>query len=177
MFHTAGESHPLQGLHGQVIAVVGVDALIDQGQLHILQHRQALDQVVLLEDKTDLLIADQAEFLVRQLPDVGAVQEVVSPGGNIQTAQHVHHGGFSGAGLAHNGQKLPRVHRQGHPVQGADLALQALAVDLIDVPQFYQMCHDDRPQPTMTPPPMPYMDCIWVKTSVPSSTPERISTL
>ena len=69
------QPHPLQGLQGHPLAVIGTDPLVNQGQLHIFQHREALDQVVLLEDKPDLLVADMGELLVCQLPDVGAVQK------------------------------------------------------------------------------------------------------
>ena len=59
-------------------------------------------------------------------------------GGNIQAAQHIHHGGLAGTGLAHYGHKFPPVDVQTDAVQGADLAFQALTVNFIYVFQFYQ---------------------------------------
>ena len=146
MLHAVGKTHPVQGLQGQVVAVVRPDALVNQGQLHVLQHRQGLNQVVLLEDEADLLVADAAELRVRQLPDVGAVQEVVPPCGDVQAAQDVHHGGLAGAGLAHDGHEFPPLYGEGNPVQGPDLAFKTLAVDLEDVLQFNQICHISNPR-------------------------------
>ena len=145
--------------------------LIDQGQLHIFQHRQALDQVILLEDEADLLVADVGQLLVRQLPDVDAVQEVRPPGGDVQAAQHVHHGGLAGAGLAHHRHELAPFNIQRDAVQGPDLALQALAVDLIDVPQFDSVLrHGINPTPDRL------LD-LGKDLVSPSSTPDLISTL
>ena len=146
VLHPARQPHPLQSLHCQVIAVIGVDALIDQGQLHIFQHRQGLNQVVLLENEADLLVADAGKLLVRQFLNVGAVQKVLSPGGDVQAAQHVHHGGLAGTGLSHHSHELSPFNVKGHAVQSADLALQALAVDLIYVPQCDQFRHGLNPR-------------------------------
>ena len=131
------QPHPGQGLQGHVPAVVGIHPLVDQGQFHIFQHRQALDQVVLLKDKADLLVADVGQLLVRQLPDVRSTQEIRPPGGDVQAAQHVHHGGLAGAGLAHHRHELALSDGQGDAVQGPYLALPPFAIDLIDVPQLY----------------------------------------
>ena len=133
MLDPLGKPHPLQGLQGQVIAVVRADALVNQGQLHVFQHRQGLDEVVLLEDEADLLVANLAQLLVRQLPNVGAVQKVIPSCGDVQTAQDVHHRGFAGAGLAHHRHELPPVYGEADPVQGPDLAFKTLAVDLENV--------------------------------------------
>ena len=40
--------------------------------------------------------------------------------------------------LAHDGHELPLVDLEGHPVQGPDLALLALVVDLIEVSNIYE---------------------------------------
>ena len=87
MLRPVGETHAGQRLYRQLPPVNGIDALIDQRQLHVFQHRQVLDQVVLLENKPDLLVADAGELLVGKLPNVHAVQTVSAPGGDVQTAQ------------------------------------------------------------------------------------------
>ena len=137
-----GEAHPVQGLQGQLLPVDGVDAPVDEGQLHVLLDGEGLDEIILLEDEADLLVADAGELAVGEVLDVRAVQKVGAPGGDIQAAQDVHEGGLAAAGLAHHGHELPVVDGQRDAIQRADLALQALAVDLVDIPQFNEMlCH------------------------------------
>ena len=137
-----GQAHPLQRLQRQLLPVDGIDAPVDEGQLHILLHGEGLDEVILLEDEADLLVADAGELAVGEVLDVRAVQKVGAPGGDVQAAQDVHEGGLAAAGLAHHGHELPVVDGQRDAVQRADLALQALAVDLVDIPQFNEMlCH------------------------------------
>ncbi|MBQ8852025.1 MAG: ATP-binding cassette domain-containing protein, partial [Oscillibacter sp.] len=69
----------------------------------IFQQYNLLPKLDVLENESDLLVADQREFPVRQLLHVCAIQKVISPGGDVQTTQHIHHSGLTGAGLAHNG--------------------------------------------------------------------------
>ena len=57
---------------------------------------------------------------------------VGTAGGNIQTADDVHGGGFAGTGLAHNGYKLTLVDGKAHAVQSVNV-LVAHMVDLVDV--------------------------------------------
>ena len=66
-------AHPGQGLHGDVLPVPHRDALIDEGQRHVLQSVQLLDQVIALEDEADLLVADVGQLLVRQGGHIHAV--------------------------------------------------------------------------------------------------------
>ena len=73
VLHPFSKPHPLQSGQGHLPAVIRRDPLVDQRQLHIFQHSQVLNQIILLENKSDLLVADTGELLVRQLPDVGAV--------------------------------------------------------------------------------------------------------
>ena len=133
MLDAVGKPHPLQRLQRHLPPLLHANALIDQRQLHVFQHVQVLDQVVLLEDEADLLVADAAQLPVAQLPDVHPVQQILAPCGDVQTAQHVHHGRLAGAGLAHHRHELALFNIQRNAVQGPDLALKALAVDLIDI--------------------------------------------
>ncbi|MPM96632.1 hypothetical protein SDC9_143797 [bioreactor metagenome] len=132
MLRAVRKAHLLQRLHGKHPALFQPDALINQGQLYIFQHAEILHQIILLKNKPDLLVADVAELLVAQLPHVHPIQQVVSPGGDVQTAQHVHHGGLSRAGLTHDGHKLPPLNVKGNSVQRPDLALKALSIDFIN---------------------------------------------
>ena len=133
MLDAAQQTHSFQRFHCQLPALIGADSLIDQGELHIFQHRQALDQIILLKDEADLPVADAGEFPIGEFPYIGSVQIVLSMGGDVQTPQYVHHGGLAGTGLSHHRHELSAVNGQAHTVQGADLALQTFTIDLVDV--------------------------------------------
>ena len=53
-----GQADALERLDGQLVPVVDAEALIDQRQLDILLHGERLNEVILLEDESDLLVAD-----------------------------------------------------------------------------------------------------------------------
>jgi hypothetical protein len=60
-----------------------------QRQFDVLEHRVLGDQVVRLEDEPDLLVADVRELRVAHLGDVGPPEDVLPPGGPIETPQQV----------------------------------------------------------------------------------------
>ena len=120
--------------------------MIDEGEGDIFQRVQLRDQVVTLKDKTDLTVSDPGQLTVVEESDIGAVEVIRSVGGDVQTAQHVHHGGLAGSGLAHHRNKLTLSDIQRYAVQGPDFALQALGVDFINVTQLNQICHGINPK-------------------------------
>ena len=63
---------------------------------------------------------------------VHAPQMIGAAGGNIQTSDDVHGGGFAGPGLSHNSYKLTLVDGEAHAVQSVNV-LVAHMVDLVDV--------------------------------------------
>ena len=133
-----GHAHPLQGGHDPLLPLEHADPLIDEGELHILIGGEGGDQVIALENEADLLVADVGQLPVGPVGDVGAVEDVVPVGGNIQTAQNVHQGGLARAGGPDDGHELPTVDGQSHAVQGPDLALLALVVDFINIFDLYE---------------------------------------
>ena len=135
-----GKAHPLQGADRPLPALLGGDAGVQQRKLHILLHRQLWDQVVLLEDKAQHLVADLRLLVIVHGGHVGTAQMVSAGGRHIQTADDVHGRGFAGTGLAHDGHKLPGVDGDIHPVQGVNL-LGAHLVDLVDIFQLNEMLH------------------------------------
>ena len=88
-------AHLGQGLHGHVLPVEDGHPPVDQGQGHVLQGVQLLNQVVALKDEADLPVSDAGQLLVCEGADVGPLQKVLPVGGDVQTAQHVHHGGLA----------------------------------------------------------------------------------
>ena len=167
MLAAVGHGHLLQGLHHPLVPLGGGHALVDQGQLHVLIGVESGDQVVPLEDEADLPVPQVGQLPVGALVDAGAVQEVVPVGGHVQAAQNVHQGGLAGAGGADDGHELPPVDGEGDPVQGPDLALQALVVDLVEISNVDQ--HGITPYMVVVMKPL--------NTTSPALRPEVISTL
>ena len=135
-----GQPNPLQGADGPLMPLLGAHTGVEKGQLHILLDVELGNQIVLLEDEAQHLIADLGLLVVVHGGYVHASQVVGAGGGDVQTADDVHGGGFAGAGGAHDGDKFSAVHGEAHAVQGVD-ALIAHLVDLVDVLEFNEVFH------------------------------------
>ena len=70
------------------------------------------DQVVELEDETDLPAAQLGECVIFELAERLAVNEYIPLGWSVQAAQQIQQCGFSAAAGAHNRQELARFHAQ-----------------------------------------------------------------
>ena len=134
------EGHPLHGVLDPLPADAGAEALVDEGQLHILISREGWDEVIPLKNKSDLFVPHMGLLPVGQVGDVLSVQVVLPIGGDVQQSQHVHQGGLAGAGLAHDGHEFAPVDLEGDPVQGPDLPLLPFVVDLVDIPNVNEHC-------------------------------------
>ena len=105
------------------------------------QHRH---QVVVLEDKADLLAAEDGGLLAGKVCKLGAAHLDAALGGGVQPAQHVEQGGFARTGGADDGGEFAALDVQVHPVQRAHLRFAAAVV-------FFQSsclqddvaCHDE----------------------------------
>ena len=88
------------------MAVGAGDARIHQRHLHVFHQVQLGQQIVLLEDKAQHLVADGGQLVAVHLAHIPAVEPVGAVGRHIQTADDVHAGGFARTGLAHDGHEL-----------------------------------------------------------------------
>ena len=70
-------------------------AVIEQGHHHVPQGAGARQQVVGLEDKSQLLVADERQFLFAHVADILPIEDVLSRGGARETAQDVHERAFA----------------------------------------------------------------------------------
>ena len=121
--HPVAQSHRLQGSDGALVALLigqRLVAVVQQRQQHVLDRRQAGQQVVGLEDKADLPVADAGQLVLAQVAHVLSVQHVGAAGGPVQAAQDVHQRGLARARGAHDGQELAPFHSQVHPPQRVD---------------------------------------------------------
>ena len=58
------QPYPLEGGHGSLLPLRGVHPGIEQGELHVFQHVQLGDQVILLEDEAQHFVADLGLLVV-----------------------------------------------------------------------------------------------------------------
>ena len=85
-----------------------------QGQEDVVPQGEDVQQVEVLEHKAQMRAAEGRQV---PFPDVGqglAVQKHLSGSGAVQSRQNIQQGGLAGAGLAHDGHILPRLHGEIH---------------------------------------------------------------
>ncbi len=146
------QSHHLQGDPRPFVPLRLGDAGVHQGHLHILLQGQLGQQVVLLKDEAQHLVADGGQLVFVHLAHVLAVQQIGAGGGHVQAADDVHAGGFAGAGLAHDGHELPLLNLKGDAVRRLDRGVTHLVV-LAHLPEFDQTAHQKPPGPPLGIPP------------------------
>src|SRR5260370_3407834 len=131
--------------HGPLPPLLVV-AGVDQGHLDVVHRARSRNQVVGLEDKADLSIANPGQLVIRQVGDVVAVENVAAGGRLVEAADQVHQRALPRTRRAHDGDELAFRDMQRNAFEGGYLHL-AGAVDLADP------LEGDHPPPRMTPPP------------------------
>ena len=90
-----GQSHPLQRADRPLVPLVGGDAGVEKGEFHIFLHSELGDQIVLLKDESQHLVADLGLLVVVHGGYIHAAQ-MIGPGSrHIQAADDVHGGGLA----------------------------------------------------------------------------------
>src|SRR4030042_968948 len=74
----------------------GLDLLVEQGRLEVLVDRELVDEVVALEDETDVVLVDSGELPLGQPVDVPAAEPVSAFRWRIEHAEDVEGGRFAG---------------------------------------------------------------------------------
>src|SRR5207302_9874689 len=101
---------------------------VNQRHLDVVHRGHARNQVVGLEDETDLSIADPGQLIVAQGGHVVAVENVTAGRGLVQAADQVHQRALARTGWAHDGDEFSLRDVQGNPLDGGYLYLTS-AVD------------------------------------------------
>ena len=89
------QPHLFQGGFGPAVPLRGGNAGVDQGDFHVLHQIQLGQKVVLLEDEAQHFVADFGQLVGAHAAHIPAVQLVGALGGDVQTADDVHAGGFA----------------------------------------------------------------------------------
>ena len=79
-----------QLFHGPFCPFLAADAGVDQGQGDVVQGGNAGQEVEVLEDEADVLVADDGQFIVAEVGDFLAAELVRARRGPVQAAQDVH---------------------------------------------------------------------------------------
>ena len=95
--HASAEVDAFEHGLGACGAFGGGCAVIDEGELDVVERGGAGKEVEGLEDEADLLVADAGELIVVEFGDIVAVEPVAALGGGVEAADEVHQGGFAGA--------------------------------------------------------------------------------
>ena len=109
-------------------------------QLHVLQGRQVLDQVVELEHEAHVIAPVGGELLFIEGRDPLAVQVHLPLGRSVHAAQDVQDGGLPRTGGADDDTELPLLNLEVHIVQGRNLHLACL-IHLFHVPKTHESVH------------------------------------
>src|SRR6266566_720403 len=83
-----------------------VDSCIKHRQFDVLEGRGAREKIESLEHKSDFLTAYVGAFVFRHLRNVFTVENVLSSGRLIETANDVHGGRLARSRRTHDGHKL-----------------------------------------------------------------------
>ena len=127
-----GQPDPGQRLHRPLPALGLVHPGVAQRQLDVAPGRHRGQQVELLEDEPDLLVADLGQLGLAHLRDVGAVQLVVPAGRVVQAAEDVHQRRLARPRRPHDRDVVTRLDVQRDTPQRVHLT-RVGAVDLRDV--------------------------------------------
>ena len=129
------QTHPLQGFLGALTALTLGNAGQSQGQFHVGQHGLVGDQVVALEHKANRVVAVSIPIPVLVVLGGAAVDDQVTIGVLIQTADNVQQRGLAATGRSQNGHKFAFAKLQAHTPQRMHIAAAA-GVDLSDIFKF-----------------------------------------
>ena len=140
MIHAVRQSHDFQRFYCQPVSLLFGYSAVYQRKLHIFLRRQIADQIKTLKNKTYLPVPDVRLLVVCQRGHILAIQVILSGCGNIQTAQHIHQRGFSGARLTDDRHELTFFYGKTYMVQCPDFIFSGI-IDLADVLHLHQCAH------------------------------------
>src|SRR5947209_8641008 len=125
-------------LGGALMALGGAHPVdIQQRQLDVLQCRGAREQVEVLKDEAEPLIAQPRPLIDRHGSDLLASEAIAAGGGTVEAAEDIHQRRFSRAGRSDQREILARLDGERHAVQRLDLDL-AEVIHLADIGELNQ---------------------------------------
>ena len=98
-----------------------VAALVEQGDVDVLDDGELLDEVVALEDEAQRAPTEGGERVVIHRRHVHAAEEILPGAGPVEAAEDVEKGGLAGTGRAHDGDVFAGHDGEVHAPQRAHL--------------------------------------------------------
>src|SRR5450432_2245388 len=126
VIHAVRQSNDAKGgLH--VLAALGLGKLGEQQwELNILECRKHRNEVVHLEDKTDVAGAPLREIAAGHMCDLIACYSDAAGGRNVQSAQKIEQSGLAATAGAHEGHKVALINVKVQALQHVDLFTTAI---------------------------------------------------
>src|SRR5205823_5679611 len=109
MLEARAEADPFERFYRALFAFAAADAGVDERELDVLDRARAGEQVEVLEDEAEEVIARFGELAFVHARDFATGEEIAAAGRAIEAADHVHQRRFAGARRAHDGDELPFV--------------------------------------------------------------------
>ncbi len=103
-----------------------------EGQRDVLERGERGDEVVGLEDETDVRATNAGELLVAEGREVGVADGDGARGQGIEAGQAVHQGALARTRWSHDGGEFSGFEVDGHAIESAHLTV-VLAIDLVGV--------------------------------------------
>ena len=103
-----------QFIHGPFGPLFAADTGIDQGQGDVVEGCNSRQEVEVLEDEADVLVADDGEFIVIEVGNFLSSQLVRSGCRPVEAAEDVHQRRLPRAGRPHEGGKFPFFNVEGN---------------------------------------------------------------
>ncbi len=117
------QAHPLQSLLHPLSALAALDPAIDQGRLDVVGDAEVLDQVEVLEDEADGVVAQPRQAGFRNLGHLFAAEPVAARARPIEQAQDVEQGGLAASRRPGDGDEFAGGDFQRNALQGLRLDL------------------------------------------------------
>ena len=133
---TVLEADGLEEVHGALRALPVADACVDERQGDVLERRDAREQVEVLEDEPDLLVARPREGIVVEAGDLLPVKLVGALRRAVEAAEDVHERRLARAGRPHQSGELALVDIRRDAVERGEL-LAADVIDFLDAVELY----------------------------------------
>ena len=118
-----GNANVLEQLQGPLPSLLSHNSAKHHGNLHILLHTNAADEVEGLEDESQLFSSQASQLVIRGLADVLAKEQETAVCGPVETAHDVQEGGFAAAGGSHESDELALIYLQVYALENGKFAL------------------------------------------------------
>ena len=135
--HAVLQADPAQHLPGllQGLAIGKMAGRVRERHRHVFQGARARQQVEILEDEAELVVAHQGALVVGQRRHILTVEPVFARRRAVQAAQDVHQRALARSGGPHQRDQFPAGDRHRDPLEHGDIHVPQL-VRFVDVAQL-----------------------------------------